>query len=551
MDLLDASLGDIAARLRELLAADRGASSLAGSPSGSGAGLAGDDLLRAAHQWEAIGRAGDAARIWVAAEIENDSRRELEANGLAYRHGFGSAKKALAATARISERTAGARIALGRQLRSSTSLTGLPLPSLFPAVSTAFFAAQIGADAASMICRTLGEVIPRIGWSEAVDEAERRLVAAACETIAPAPADPVDTADPVDAAADSTDMAPDGDESPPADPCGAVGVYTVDELTRLAMRVREHLDPDGAEPRDAVKQSLRGFSYPKVGADGMARGRYALPPLQLGVFLAAVDSILSPRTAEVAGPAVAGVRGGGAASGEGAGAFEKVGGAGGGASGAVADGDLVDAMPDGDLVDGMPDVRTSQQTLLDAVMALIELAASSPAASRLNGAAPTVNVHVSLSDLEQGRGVGWIDGCTEPIPMSSVEMLRCDGDTIFTLFGAAGEVLNQGKTQRLATGRQRRALAARDGGCVMPGCSAPPSRCQAHHVIPWVSETFALGRTDIGNLALLCPFHHSTIHTSAWRLVMIHGKPHVRLPNWRDPEGVPRPVGKQRVGSVW
>ena len=90
MDLLDASLGDIAARLRELLDADRGASSVAWS----GSGLAGDDLLRAAHEWEAIGRAADAARVWAAAEIENDSRHELEANGLAYRHGFGSAKKA-------------------------------------------------------------------------------------------------------------------------------------------------------------------------------------------------------------------------------------------------------------------------------------------------------------------------------------------------------------------------------------------------------------------------------------------------------------------------
>ena len=126
-------------------------------------------------------------------------------------------------------------------------------------------------------------------------------------------------------------------------------------------------------------------------------------------------------------------------------------------------------------------------------------------------------------------------------------MLQCDADTIVTLFGNEGQVLNQGKTQRLATRRQRRALAARDGGCVIPGCTVPPSRCQAHHVIPWVNVSFTAGRTDLDNLALLCPFHHATIHTSAWPLEMIRGKPHVRPPDWHDPERTPIPAGQQRA----
>ncbi|WP_342351628.1 HNH endonuclease signature motif containing protein [Agreia bicolorata] len=69
----------------------------------------------------------------------------------------------------------------------------------------------------------------------------------------------------------------------------------------------------------------------------------------------------------------------------------------------------------------------------------------------------------------------------------------------------------------------------------MPGCAVPPSRCQAHHVIPWVSISYLPGKTDLDNLALLCPFHHATIHTSAWTLVMIHGRPHVKPPGWQDP----------------
>jgi hypothetical protein len=511
MDLLDASLGDIAERLRELLDQHRGV--------GVAAAVSGDDLLEAVHQWESVGRSADAARTWAAAQVEHESRRELEADGLAYRHGFATAKKLLAATVSVSERTAGARMVLGRQVRSSTSLTGLPLPSRFPAVEQALFAGRLGVDAASVICRTLGEVVGRIAWSEAVDEAEVRLVAAATETVG---------------GKRDSDTALDGNES---DPGVGDRRFTVDELARLATRIREHLDPDGAEPRDALKQSLRGFSYPKVGADGMARGRYALPPLQLGAFLAAVDSILSPRTADPYGSTGAD---GGAAHGGGGGAVD---------ADARGESDVHPGLREGDyaVVDG----RTAEQKLLDAVMALIELAVASPAASRLNGSAPTVNVHVSAVDLDEGRGVGWIDGSTEPVPMSTVEMLGCDSDVVVTLFTEGGGVLNQGKTQRLASRRQRRALAARDGGCVIPGCRVPPSRCQAHHVVPWVSRDFLPGRTDIDNLALLCPFHHTTIHTSAWKLVMISGRPHVRGPGWEGRRNPARAVGQQRVGRPW
>jgi hypothetical protein len=50
MQLHEASLGDIAERLHELLHTD-------------GANASGDELLKATHCWEAAGRATDAARI--------------------------------------------------------------------------------------------------------------------------------------------------------------------------------------------------------------------------------------------------------------------------------------------------------------------------------------------------------------------------------------------------------------------------------------------------------------------------------------------------------
>jgi hypothetical protein len=560
MDLLDASLGDIAARLRELLDDNRAAAAV-----NAGAAGAGDALLEAAHDWEVIGRAGDAARTWVAAEVAHESRRELDTAGLAYRQGFPTARKLLAATANVSERTAAARISLGQRVRSSMSITGVPNPSFFPAVESAFFAGSIGVDTAAVICRTLSEVVTRTSWTEATDQAERHLVAAATATTADTAAEP-DADSETDAGSEAgtdADCDADGYVLDVADAFSRVPrLYTVEEIARLAVRIREHLDPDGAEPRDAVKQSLRGFSYPKVGADGMARGRYALPPYQLGVFLTAIDSILSPRTPD-SGSVVPSSNEGADAESSGA-EGSSTGGSGAPGSGTPGSG-TPGSGPDGSATAGsgteglvpapddqpVIDARTAEQKLLDAVMALIEMAAASPAASRLNGSAPTVNVHVTLDDLESGRGAGWIDGSTEPIPITTIRQLHCDGDTVATLFGRHGEVLQHGKTQRLATRRQRRALAARDGGCVIPGCTVPPARCQAHHVTPWVSEDYLPGRTDLNNLALLCPFHHSTIHTSAWQLVMIHGRPHVKPPGWHDPHRTPRPAGHQRTGQPW
>ncbi|SMQ73787.1 HNH endonuclease signature motif containing protein [Agreia sp. VKM Ac-1783] len=496
MNLETATIDDIVDRLRELFEADRRVASS-------------DELLKVASDWERVGIVADAARIWIAAEVDDASRRELGGDGLAFRNAFPTSKKLIAATANVSERTAASRVRLGRQIRSHFSNTGLPCPSRFPVVEQALFAGRIDADTASVICRTLSEVAARTTFNTRLDEAEQHLVSAATTSL------PL---------ADSAEEA------------ASARLYTVDDIARLAIRIRENLDPDGAEPRDEAKQQLRGFSHPRVGSDGMARGRYALPPLQLGVFLAAVDSVLSPRTVspetptdDDAHPDVT------------VGHDERR---------SARESDNADEADEADEVNP-PDERSYEQKLLDAVMTLIEMAAGSPSASLLNGAAPTVNVHVTAKDLESGRGVGWIDGSSEPIPISTVAMLQCTGDTIVSLFGTNGEILNHGKTQRVATRKQRRALAARDGGCVFPGCHHPPSRCQAHHVIPWVSENFTAGATDVDNMALLCAFHHSTIHSSAWQLTMIRGKPHIISPSCINPHRTPRPADKQRAADPW
>ena len=49
----------------------------------------------------------------------------------------------------------------------------------------------------------------------------------------------------------------------------------------------------------------------------------------------------------------------------------------------------------------------------------------------------------------------------------------------------AGGPLRMARTLRYANRHQRRALLARDGGCIFPGCDRPPSWRDAHHDDEW------------------------------------------------------------------
>lgn len=118
-------------------------------------------------------------------------------------------------------------------------------------------------------------------------------------------------------------------------------------------------------------------------------------------------------------------------------------------------------------------------------------------------------------------------------------LLRLAGDTALTgvLVDMRGAVLDCGLTQRLATTAQRRALAARDGGCCFPGCSRPATWCQAAHITAWADH----GSTDLANLCLLCPHHHRLYDNgdSSWTVRMIDGVPHWVPPRWIDPDREP------------
>ena len=95
---------------------------------------------------------------------------------------------------------------------------------------------------------------------------------------------------------------------------------------------------------------------------------------------------------------------------------------------------------------------------------------------------------------------------------AAVRRIACDAAIIASSLDGAGSKLNFGRTTRLIAIGLKNYLVSRDGGCVFPGCDAPPAWCQAHHLIHWETG----GRTDRCNLVLLCHFHHHLQHEGGW-----------------------------------
>jgi len=101
-----------------------------------------------------------------------------------------------------------------------------------------------------------------------------------------------------------------------------------------------------------------------------------------------------------------------------------------------------------------------------------------------------------------------------------------------------------GRTTRIATPAQRRALAARDGGCIIPGCQVPAENCQTHHVREWSTG----GRSDLENLALLCWAHHRQVDLGMWAITPAPPDEPAPEPDPGAPPGTPWPGNN---GAPW
>ncbi len=102
-----------------------------------------------------------------------------------------------------------------------------------------------------------------------------------------------------------------------------------------------------------------------------------------------------------------------------------------------------------------------------------------------------------------------------PISAKTVERLACDCSVTRILLGSDAMVIDVGRAKRVISGPQRKALNARDGGCVWPGCDRPASWTSGHHLVHWIRG----GPGDLENLTLLCYRHHWMVHEGNWQIV--------------------------------
>ena len=191
---------------------------------------------------------------------------------------------------------------------------------------------------------------------------------------------------------------------------------------------------------------------------------------------------------------------------------------------------------------GVADGRTIDQYVHDTVTDLLRLAVATdtPASHRLIGLRqPSVRVLVTAEALESGVGVGHIEGTVTPISHATVERIACAAGTIAVTFDSAANGLDLGREQRLFSARQRIMLAARDGGCRMPGCDRPPGWCEAHHIDHWKRDE---GPTNLDRGVLLCRHHHMLMHNNHWEIEHDGASYWVIPPADVDAHRVPRPM---------
>jgi len=301
---------------------------------------------------------------------------------------------------------------------------------------------------------------------------------------------------------------------------GCAPALTTRELTRVVRTLPDRFDADGAEPREERLRARSSLSIREL-PNGLTRLVAELHPEAAGFVRAALDAHTAPRrqvsfTADVSA----------------------------GASADAADAaDATDAAAcPGDALEA--DTRPLAQKRVDALVAVCRESLANDKGS-LAGTSVTMLVTVPFETLQSGVGTAAIAGVDEPISAGTARRLCAQADIIPVVLGSGSEPLDLGRIERLFTEPQRRALAARDGGCIWPGCTMPPAWCEVAHLLAWILG----GVTDLENGALMCPHHHRRFDNDGWSLRREDGVPYLIPPAWLDPAQTPRRAGRFQLAA--
>jgi hypothetical protein len=258
--------------------------------------------------------------------------------------------------------------------------------------------------------------------------------------------------------------------------CEEAQALDADRLFRRARQLRDELDESGVEERERERREKRSFRFSRL-PDGMSRVVWMLDTESAAYLAALYDRVTSPRRG---GPR------------------------------------FVDAALKTQADGILDDTRTTEQLASDVFLELLIHGADADDSELLGSGAPTIQVLVTAHDLAARDGIGFIEGQTDPISIRTVERITCTATLTHILFTPDGRPLDAEREQRLYNRRQKRVLAARDGGCMAPGCERPPSFTEAHHTRFWARDG---GLTNIEDGILLCRHHHLLIHNNGWEIV--------------------------------
>ncbi|NQX13159.1 hypothetical protein HQQ80_16135 [Microbacteriaceae bacterium VKM Ac-2855] len=293
---------------------------------------------------------------------------------------------------------------------------------------------------------------------------------------------------------------------------GLTGIGIAADLVKVqALAWKARLDPDGLEPTEEEAFEKRNGVW-RRGKNGLETLVLTLTTEQAAAVKASLSPHTSPRRPR------------------------------------FTDADC-DAAENGEVDDAaiFADTRTSGQKTADAAVSLIVAGSASESPV---GATPQITAHIHADDLtdETATGPAYLDHVDEPVPAATVQRLRCFGEIRIAITGSHEQTDALGQPARDFTTKQKRLLAARNGGCAWQGCTAPPAWTEAHHVTWWSRG----GQTSVDNGILLCSFHHHVIHAkTGWRIHMLPTldgpRPHLIAPPHIDPRQTPRRMGNQRA----
>lgn len=127
-----------------------------------------------------------------------------------------------------------------------------------------------------------------------------------------------------------------------------------------------------------------------------------------------------------------------------------------------------------------------------------------------------VVVHIDLDTLVHGLSTSSTHRSAfgADLPVETIRRISCDAGIIPLVLNGAGVPLDIGRSQRLASAGQRRALEGSHTTCAFPRCEVAYHHCQIHHIDYWENG----GRTDLANMVPLCSRHHHFAHEGGWTL---------------------------------